>query len=91
MEFEWNRNKAASNFRTHGVRFEYATRVFDDPFRIEREDDSENYGEQRFQVIGMVESHLLFVVYTDRNDVIRIISARKATSHERRQYHEIST
>lgn len=91
MEFEWDRNKADSNFRRHGVRFEYATRVFDDPFRIEREDHSEDYDEQRFQVIGMVESRLFFVVYTDRDDVIRIISARKATSHERRQYHEIST
>jgi uncharacterized DUF497 family protein len=91
MEFEWDRNKAESNIRTHGVRFEYATRVFDDPFRMEREADSENDGEQRFQVIGMVESRLLFVVYTDRDDAIRLISARKATSHERRQYHEIST
>lgn len=90
MEFEWDRNKAGSNFRTHRVRFEYATRVFDDSFRIEREDRSEGYGEQRFQVIGMVENRLLFVVYTDRDDVIRLISARKAMPHERRQYHEIS-
>lgn len=91
MEFEWDQNKADSNFRTHRVRFEYATRIFDDPFRIEREDCSEDYEESRFQVIGMVESRLLFVVYTDRDDVIRLISARKATAHERRQYHEISS
>ena len=90
MEFEWDDNKANLNFRTHGVRFEYAARVFNDPFRIEREDRSESYGEQRFQVIGMVENRLLFVVYTERDDAIRLISARKATSHERRKYHEIS-
>jgi uncharacterized DUF497 family protein len=55
---------------------------------IERLDDRENYGEERFNIIGMVEGRILFVSYTVRNDVIRIISARGAEPYERRRYHE---
>jgi uncharacterized DUF497 family protein len=86
--FEWDDTKAAENYARHGVSFETAKRVFDDAFAIERLDDREGYGEERFSVLGMVDGRLLFVAYTLRNDTIRIISARGAEPHERRQYHE---
>lgn len=88
MEFEWDENKNQSNIRKHGISFMDAINVFLDPYRIEREDDRMDYGEVRFQVIGMVSGRLLFVVYTYRNGNIRIISARRANRNERRRYHE---
>ena len=62
--------------------------VFKDPFAVEWLDDREDYGEDRYVIIGMVKNHLLFVAYTLRGEAIRIISARGAEPHERRQYHE---
>ena len=62
--------------------------VFKDPFAIEWLDDREDYGEDRYVIIGMVDSRLLYVTYTMRGEAIRIISARGAEPHERRQYHE---
>jgi uncharacterized DUF497 family protein len=89
MTFEWDQRKAAENLTKHGIPFEYATRVFDDPYRIEREDQTSFYEEVRYHAIGMVENLLLLVVYTYRRDNIRLISARKVIPRERRQYHEI--
>lgn len=86
--FEWDAGKAAANLARHGVTFEVAQRVFDDPFAIEWMDDRENYGEPRFITLGMVDGRILFVVYTLRGDIIRIISARGAEPHEKRIYHE---
>ena len=86
--FEWDDAKAAENYARHGVSFETAKRVFDDAFAIERLDDREDYGEERFSILGMVDGRLLFVAYTLRNGTIRIFSARGAEPHERRQYHE---
>ena len=63
-------------------------KVFTDPCAIERLDDREDYGENRFNIIGMVDGRLLFVAYTLRDDTIRIISARGAEPHERRRYHD---
>ena len=79
MEFEWDEIKAAGNLAKHGVSFAYATRVFQDPYRIEEEDPAEYSDETRQRVIGMIDNRLLFVAYTYRKDCIRIISARKAT------------
>ena len=87
-EFEWDDRKAADNFTRHGVSFATVCEVFDDPFAIERIDDRAGYGEDRYAVIGMVDGRLLFVAYTMRGDVIRLISARGAEPHEQRQYHE---
>jgi uncharacterized DUF497 family protein len=89
MAYEWDDAKAAANLAKHGVSFAYATRVFDDLSRIEREDLSEDYGEPRYQALGMVEGRVLFVAFTYRGNNMRIISARRATRRERRQYHEI--
>ena len=89
--FEWDDRKSASNFTKHGVTFEMAREVFKDAFAIENYDDRENYGESRYTIIGMVEGHLLFVAFTMKGDTYRIISARGAESHEKRQYHEDNT
>jgi len=86
--FEWDEAKAGANLAKHGVSFEQARQSFDDPFAIEVVDDRENYGEDRLILLGMVENRLLVVVYTLRSDKVRIISARDAEPHERRQYHE---
>ena len=89
MEFEWDNAKAAFNLQNHGVNFELAQTVFKDPFAIEWLDDRENYGEDRFLIIGMAEGHvLLFAAYTERSGRIRIISARRATKHEQDDYFE---
>ena len=86
MPFEWDETKAAENYAKHGVSFETATEVFSDPFAIERLDDREDYGEDRFILVGMAEGTVLTVVYTERDDRIRIISARQATRHEQDDY-----
>ena len=87
-EFEWDDSKAAKNFATHGVAFEFARKVFRDPLALEWQDTSEDYGEERYIVVGMAESRLLFVAYTLRNNRIRLISARSAEPYEQRRYHE---
>jgi uncharacterized DUF497 family protein len=87
-DFEWDDAKAAQNFAYHGVSFETAKRVFDDPFATERLDDRADYGEDRYILIGMVDNRILCVIYTLRNGTIRIISARGAEPSEKRRYHE---
>ena len=57
--FEWNENKAAENYAKHGISFEMATKVFKDPFAIERLDDREGYGEDRFILTGSAEGAVL--------------------------------
>jgi uncharacterized DUF497 family protein len=86
--FKWDPDKAARNYREHKVTFQAATRVFDDPFAIDEIDDREDYGEERSNILGMVEGRLLFVTYALRRGDTRIISARSAEPHERRKYHE---
>ncbi len=88
LHFEWDERKNRVNEKKHGVDFETAQLVFDDPMCVtfvERTID----GEERWQAIGLVESLIiLVVVHTYRGEVIRIISARPASSHERRLYAE---
>jgi uncharacterized DUF497 family protein len=87
LEFEWDNAKAKANYRRHGVSFELAKTVFKDPFAIERVDDREKYGEERFVIIGVAEGKvLLFVAYTERQERIRIISARRVTLNEEDDY-----
>lgn len=86
--FQWDDAKAASNIADHGVSFEAACEAFVDPFALDWLDESEDYGEDRYAMIGMADGRLLYVAYTIRGDAIRIISARGAGPHERRQYHE---
>ena len=92
MIFEWDPVKSESNMRKHGVSFEDAAQVFLDPLRIETLDGQEAYGEDRWKTIGYVEPALLTVVYTFRgkdDDILRLISARKADAYERAQYSEV--
>ena len=87
-EFEWDDAKAAANLARHDVSFETARRAFDDPYAILRNDFRDNYGEERFTLIGMVGDQVLYVAHTWRAGRIRLISARKAEPYERRLYHE---
>jgi uncharacterized DUF497 family protein len=92
MELEWDADKAQSNLSKHHVSFEEAARVLLDPNRIETFDGREAYGEDRWKTVGLVEPALLAVVYTVRgedDEIIRLISARKADSYEQAQYREI--
>ena len=86
--FQWDDTKAAKNYADHGLTFEIARLVFKDPFAIDWLDERKDYGEDRYAIIGMVDHKLLYVAYTMRGDAIRIISARGAEPHERREYHE---
>jgi hypothetical protein len=86
ISFEWDAAKAATNVSKHGVTFEDATYVFDDPMRLE-EQDRFSRGEYRSLCIGKVGGVILTVVFTEPEDsLIRIISARRATAHERKIY-----
>ena len=86
LKFEWDKAKAKSNYRKHGVTFSFAKGVFKDAFAVELFDDRRDYGEERFVVIGMVDGYILYVAYTERDEAIRIISARRATKHEEEAY-----
>ncbi|GAA6168302.1 BrnT family toxin [Sessilibacter corallicola] len=90
MKFEWDVNKNSGNISKHGIDFRSAVKVFNDPNFILSEDNSQEYDEVRYQIIGVVDPYgVLLVVYTERHeDVIRLISARKATSHEKRIYRQ---
>lgn len=74
------------NWQKHRVRFETATLVFYDELHIVEFDDEHSDYEDRWKVIGKVDD-ILFVIYTERGDFTRLISARKATSTERRKYY----
>ena len=88
MGFEWDEeSKGGANFRKHGVRMPEAIPVFDDPYALTIVDDESDPSEQRFITLGMgAFGRLLVVVYTWRGARIRIISARPAEAHERREY-----
>lgn len=87
MQFEWDKQKNEENKKKHHICFENAIRVFWDYYRIEILDERMDYGEERYVVIGMVEN-IISVVYTERGEVTRIISARKATEKERKMYYD---
>ena len=79
-DLEWDESKAEANCGKHRINFRAARRVFDDHLVLIEQDLSEDYGEERFLAIGLVEGVLVAVVYTERGDRIRIISARKANA-----------
>jgi uncharacterized protein len=85
--FGWNNNKAASNWRNHGVTFDKAATAIDDPFAVEWIDDREAYGEERINLLGACEGVILHVTYTERGEGIWIISARRANRHEQDDYY----
>jgi uncharacterized DUF497 family protein len=87
-EFEFSLEKDAKNWREHQVHLATAALVFVDPRRVERGDDSEGNtsGEERWQTLGKADK-VLFVVYTERGEITRLISARPASKAEKRSYY----
>ena len=85
-EFEWDDAKAEANRAKHGIPFELAVEVFDDPDRLDVGDERFDYGEERRNAVGMAEGVVLTVSYTMRDGVCRIISARPASRREREAY-----
>jgi uncharacterized DUF497 family protein len=89
MEFEWDPEKALRNLSKHGVSFQEAATVFGDPLAVTYFDPDHSKEEDRFLTFGHSSAgHLLVVSHTDREDRIRIISARRATREERKSYEE---
>lgn len=89
VEFEWDEDKAASNRKKHRVTFEEAATVFSDPLAVIFDDEVHSAEEQREIIVGhSAENRLLLVCFTERAGAIRIISARRATKKERRDYEE---
>lgn len=89
MEYEWDENKAATNLSKHGVSFVEARTVFDDPLYVDFYDPDHSQGEHRFIMLGKsTQGRLLFVSYMERNNAIRLISAREATLSERKAYEQ---
>lgn len=89
LEFEWDKGKAASNKKKHDVSFEEAASVFVDPLAAIFDDEAHSEEEQREIIIGhSAQNRLLLVSFTERVGAIRIISARRATKKERRDYEE---
>ena len=84
--FQWDSEKAELNWRKHTVSFEDAALVFSDENRIEQFDEEHSDFEDRYITVGLVKK-ILFVVYTERGEVIRLISARRANAEERRDYY----
>ena len=94
MRYDWNQQKANLNFKKHGVSFELATTVFDDPHHLSSVDGLSSIGKERWATIGFAaDKKSLVVIHTyatviHGEEVIPIISARKATRREKRQYEE---
>ena len=87
MKFNWDPSKAQENLLDHGISFEEATTVFGDPLAGTIPDPDHSVGEARFLTIGWTANGRLIVVsHIEEGDTIRIISAREATAHERKQY-----
>ncbi|WP_071191307.1 BrnT family toxin [Trichormus sp. NMC-1] len=87
LQFEWDENKRLNNIRKHGINFVDALIIFEND-NVIIEDDRFNYNEQRFIALGLLQGWVIVIVYTEREDIIRIISARKATKYEQRTYFE---
>lgn len=86
------RGEGRSQLESPRSEFRIGEDGFKDPFAVERLDDREDYGEERFVITGMAEGHvLLFVAYTEREARIRIISARRVTQHEQDDYFRQNT
>jgi uncharacterized DUF497 family protein len=85
MEFEWDENKRRINLQKHGLDFANAHLAFtEDAFVIP--DDRENYGEDRYILLGLVRERVVVIAFTIRDDVIRVISMRKANKREQKSY-----
>jgi uncharacterized protein len=89
VDYEWDEAKSASNREKHGVSFEEAATVFGDPVYVDFYDPDHSVDEHRYLIMGQsTAGRLLIVSYTERDEVVRLISAREVTSSERRAYEE---
>ena len=89
MGYEWDQEKAASNLEKHGVSFDEAITVFNDPLYVDFYDPDHSIEEHRYLIMGQsIAGRLLIVSYTERDDVIRLITSREMTASERRAYEE---
>ena len=89
LSFEWDPVKADVNLRKHGVAFDEASTIFGDPLARTRFDPDHSDQEDRFVTIGFsAEGRLIIVVHTDRDERIRIVSARLASGRERREHEQ---
>ena len=89
MQFEWDAAKATANLSKHGVSFDEARTVFDDPLYVDFYDPDHSDEEHRYIIIGKSRrDRLLMVSYIERDDTIRMISARELTPVERKEYEE---
>ena len=89
MQFEWDATKAAANLSKHGVSFDEARTVSDDPLYVDFYDPDHSGEEQRYIMVGQSQpGRLLMVSYTERNNTTRIINAREVTPAERKAYEE---
>jgi len=85
-KFEWDEKKNVLNLKKHGVSFETATMVFNDPKRLDIYDQEHSEFEDRWNTIGLLSFEIISVIYTMRNGIIRLISARKADKEEEEMY-----
>jgi uncharacterized DUF497 family protein len=89
LRFEWDHRKALINEKKHSLTFEEASTVFGDPLSLTIPDPAHSVGEDRFITIGTsAKNRLIVVVYTEHYDIVRIVSDRKATKIEKRQYEQ---
>jgi uncharacterized DUF497 family protein len=89
LTFEWDEKKADENLRKHGVSFDEAKTVFNDPFSVTIYDPDHSSNEQRYVDIGLsLKGRLIVLSYSERGETIRLISSRKATRKEQRDYEE---
>jgi uncharacterized DUF497 family protein len=88
MEFEWDEQKRLANLAKHGIDFEDAIHIFAGHGLVRRSDRD---GERRFVAVGEVQGRVVAVVYTVRNEVYRVISARRGTRNEARNYNDRKT
>ena len=86
MKFDWDDDKAAINISKHNIAFDLAALVFLDENRLTACDNRFGYGEERMITMGQIDNRLHVIVYTEREGVIRIISARKANKREQERY-----
>jgi uncharacterized DUF497 family protein len=89
MQFEWDENKATQNLSKHGVSFEEAKTIFDDPLYVDFYDPDHSENEERYLIVGQSnQRRILILSYTERGDKIRLISAREVTPIERKAYEQ---
>lgn len=92
MIFDWDEAKNSANERKHGINFIAASAVFDDPFHLDIDVSRAEHGEERRMAIGRLASGwIVAVIFTDRGNVRRLISARRASRDERAAYHSSQT